>query len=102
MTPTHMNGSWFAIQRHRRLAGEHFAAAVLSSLQAHVTDRAEALYVAHCGLGQPIKALARVCRQRPRNLRRMLAGVEDRRDDPATDARIDGLTGWAQRELVAC
>ena len=56
-----------------------------------------ALYLAHVVRGVAIKKLAREAGLSPRQTRRVIGEIEDRRDDPAVDATVSRL-----EEAVAC
>ncbi len=54
-------------------------------------QRLVAAYLAVVGLGQPIKRVAAAAGLNPRGISRALARIEDQRDIPAVDARLDHL-----------
>lgn len=56
-----------------------------------------AVYLSHVGLGQPIKAVARAARLSPKGVRYAVQTVEDRRDDPRLDRRLDRMIGQIGR-----
>ncbi|MEL7172321.1 MAG: DUF6456 domain-containing protein, partial [Pseudomonadota bacterium] len=77
------------------------AATLFGEKSACCTSKDAAIYLAHTGRGQSIRAIAAAMGAHPSTVMRTVRRIEERRDDPLLDRMLDTLTGSVSGEEAA-
>ncbi|MEL6768059.1 MAG: DUF6456 domain-containing protein [Pseudomonadota bacterium] len=77
------------------------AATLFGEKSACCTSKDAAIYLAHTGRGQSIRAIAAAMGAHPSTVMRTVRRIEERRDDPLLDRMLDSLTGTILGEEAA-